>query len=274
MLTSRLWIRSACALIEKLNLRELELRSAQSTASAVVDRGIRQLLTGQSESLVQATIDALRQLEFDIEDIDEQLPTDSEGEDLRLRDPHDPSWTNITEVRGYAAAAKHNDLQRLAQFAELFSNRTGSSPTSRWYIVNQFLNTDPDLRRAPLEDSQENVELFAKIGGLVLDTRELFQLVRAVDAGRVAPAEARRLLRSSTGIFKFDFNLPRTSLELVSNGADSASEWPLYRPPDARAAGRAHMSNQMNVSVGGFGLTQLGPRPHRATALPTAAPSI
>ena len=53
---------------------------------------------------------------------------DPRGRTLRLRDPDDPSWTNITEVRGYADAAKHNDLQRLAQFAEIFSNQTGSPP--------------------------------------------------------------------------------------------------------------------------------------------------
>jgi hypothetical protein len=224
-------------LIEKLNLRELELRSAQSTASAVVDRGIRQLLTGQGELLVRATIDALRQLEFDIEDVDGHLPPNTEVEDLRLRDPDDPSWTNITGVRGYADSAKPDDLQRIAQFAELFSNRTGSLPGSCWYIVNQFLSTDPDLRHPPLEDRQEVVELFRQIGGLVLGTRELFQLVRAVDASRMTPADARRKLRSSTGIFKFDFDLRTTSAELVSTGAINVSEWPLYISPDA-AAGR------------------------------------
>jgi hypothetical protein len=223
-------------LIEKLNLRELELKSAQSTASAVVDRGLRQLLTGQGERLVQAIIDALRQLEFDVEEAREHLPSGtSEVEDLRLLDPQESSWSNITEVRGYPDEAKHSDLQRLAQFAKLFSNRTGSSPSSRWYVVNHFLNTDPDMRQPPFDDRKEDVELFAKVGGLVLDTRELFLLVRAVDAGRMAPAEARRRLRSSTGIFKFDFDLPRRSPEPVSTGADSTSEWPLYRPQDARA---------------------------------------
>jgi hypothetical protein len=222
-------------LIEKLNLRELELRSAQSTASAVVDRGIRQLLTSQGERLVRATIDALRQLEFDIEDVAGHAQPSTDVEDLRLRDPDDPSWTNITRVRGYADSAQPDDLQGIAQFAELFSNRTGSLPRSCWYIVNQFFSTDPDLRHPPLEDRQEIIKLFEKIGGLVLDTRELFQLVRAVDASRMTPADARRKLRSSTGIFKFDFDLPKTSAELVSAGAINVSEWPLYTSPDAEA---------------------------------------
>jgi hypothetical protein len=108
-------------------------------------------------------------------------------------------------------------------------------PTSCWYIVNQFFSTDPDLRHPPLEDRQEVVGLFEQIGGLVIDTRELFQLVRAVDASRMTPADARRKLRSSTGIFKFDFDLPKTSAELVSAGAINVSEWPLYTSPDAEA---------------------------------------
>jgi hypothetical protein len=222
-------------LIEKLNLRELELRAAQSTTSAVVDRGIRQLLTGQAERLVMATIDALRQLEFDVENVDGDLPPDTDSEDLRLRDPHDPTWTNITEVRGYADAAKPDDLQRIAQFAQHFSNRTGSLPASCWYIVNQFFSADPDFRPPPLEERQEIIKLFEKIGGLVLDSRELFQLVRAVDASRMTSAEARRMLRRSTGIFKFDFDLPEASAELVGTGAVNISEWPLYIPADAEA---------------------------------------
>ena len=36
------------------------------------------------------------------------------------------------------------------------------------------------------------------------DTRKLFQLVRAVEDGRIEQAAARRLLRSSTGVFQFD----------------------------------------------------------------------
>jgi hypothetical protein len=190
---------------EKFNSRELELRSAQSAASAAADGGMRRLLTAQGESLVEATIEALRQLKFGVENVDENTsPGTAKVEDLHLTDPDEPAWTNITEVRGYTGGAKVSDLQRIGRFAALFLQRTGELPNSRWYLVNQFLAADPDTRHAPLAGAEDDVKEFAKDGGLVLDTRELFQLLRAVEAGRIDPAGARRLLRRSTGVFKFD----------------------------------------------------------------------
>jgi hypothetical protein len=190
---------------EKLNTRELELRSAQSAASSVADSGLRRLLTAQGDALVQATIDALQKLGYEVENVDQTVdPGIAKVEDLRLRDMDDPSWTNITEVKGHAGGAKVNDLHQLGRFAELFVLRTGESPRSRWYVVNQFVQSDPDTRRAPLVGADEDVTFFAEIGGLVIDTRELFQLTRAVKDGRIGPADARRLLRTAMGVFKFD----------------------------------------------------------------------
>ena len=125
-------------------------------------------------------------------------------EDLRLSDPDEPAWTNITEVKGLTGGAKLSDLQRFGRYAGLFLRRTGEFPKSRWYLVNQFLGADPDTRPPPLVGAEDDVQVFAEDGGLVIDTRELFQLVRAVEQGRIDQAAARRLLRSSTGVFQFD----------------------------------------------------------------------
>ena len=67
-----------------------------------------ELLTEQGGQLVKVTIEALRQLKFGVEDVDEDLtPGTAKVEDLRLiRSEHDPAWTNITEVRGYTGGAK------------------------------------------------------------------------------------------------------------------------------------------------------------------------
>jgi hypothetical protein len=192
---------------EKLNTRELELRSAKSAACSAADSGLRLLLTAQAEPLVKATIKALEELEFGVEDMDEELPPNSQRiEDLRLSDPDEPNWTNITEVRGYTGGAKVSDLQRIGRFAGLYLRENGAFPTSRWYLVNQFLDADPDTRQPPLLGAEDDVQVFAEDGGLVIDTRDLFQLVRAVEDGRMSRADARRLLRSSTGVFKFDTN--------------------------------------------------------------------
>jgi hypothetical protein len=191
---------------EDLNSRELELKAAQSAASSSADDGIRRLLTAQGEPLVVATAEALRQLKFDVEVVDEGLPPGTaKVEDLRLTDQDEPSWTNITEVRGYAAGAKLTDLQRIGRFAELYVQRNRKLPVSRWYLVNQFLDADPDRRQPPLLGAEDDVRVFAQNGGLVVDTRELFQITRAVQEGHISPADARRLLRSATGVFKFDY---------------------------------------------------------------------
>lgn len=115
-----------------------------------------------------------------------------------MRDPDDPAWTNITEVRGYKAGAKVSDLQRLARFAALHAVRTGSIPVSRWYVVNQFFDDDPETRRS-LAGSEDDLAVFGEDGGLIMDTRELFSLQRLVDDGTVAPAQARALLRQARG---------------------------------------------------------------------------
>jgi len=181
--------------------QEARLSAAADAAAAAADAEERRLLTAQGATLVEAVAVALRSLGFDVEDAD-SAPT-PEGtpkvEDLRVRDPDDPTWTNITEVRGYKAGAKVSDLLRLARFAGLHAIRTGSIPLSRWYVVNQFFDDDPDTRRAPLAGSEDDIAVFAEDGGLVIDTRELFNLQQLVDDGTVAPAQARAHLRQARG---------------------------------------------------------------------------
>jgi len=186
----------------ELAQREAELIAAETVATAAADAGPRRLLTAQGDELVGAVIDALTALGFEVQNVDDD--TDASGtpkvEDLRLTDPDDPAWTNITEVRGYKGGAQLGDFQRLARFANLYQVRTGKLPTSRWYIVNQFFHHDPDTRRPPLAGSDDDVVVFAEDGGLVVDTRDLFQLVRRIERGTTAPAAALALLRGSGGV--------------------------------------------------------------------------
>ncbi|MFI5541570.1 hypothetical protein ACIA5H_34825 [Nocardia sp. NPDC051900] len=46
------------------------------------------------------------------------------------------------------------------------------------------------------------MEVFADGGGLVIDTRDLFLLDKAVAAGQVSAEEARGLLMGSVGLFE------------------------------------------------------------------------
>jgi hypothetical protein len=88
----------------------------------------------------------------------------------------------------------------MARFAALQVVRTGVLPTTRWYVVNQFLNTDPDTRRRPLAGSEDDLAVFAEDGGLVIDTRDLFLLARRVDDGEMSTSAARLLLRRAAGV--------------------------------------------------------------------------
>ena len=190
-------------LLADLDARETALRSAETGAIAAADAGPRRLLTAQGAKLVDAVIDALETLGYVVENVDNEdtgVSGQPKVEDLRLKDPDEPERTNITEVRGYTGGAKVSDLQRIARFAALQVVRTGVLPTTRWYVVNQFLNTDPDTRRRPLAGSEDDLAVFAEDGGLVIDTRDLFLLARRVDDGEMSTSAARLLLRRAAGV--------------------------------------------------------------------------
>jgi hypothetical protein len=198
-------------LLAELDARETALGSAETAAIAAADAGPRQLLTAQGDKLVDAVTDALETLGYTVVNVDNEEAVaigQPKVEDLRLSDPDEPGRTNITEVRGYTGGAKVSDLQRLARFAALYLLSSGALPTTRWYVVNQFLNTDPYTRRRPLAGSEDDLSVFAEDGGLVIDTRDLFHLARRVDEGGMSTAEARALLRRAVGVLQMP---PRAS---------------------------------------------------------------
>lgn len=190
------------AAVTDFRRRVAEADSAIVAATATADAGTRRLLTAQGNELVEAVIDVIRSLGFDVVDVDAHLAAGSlKTEDLRITDPHDPSWTNICEVKGYTGGGKSSDLVRFERYARHYRAEYGDDPITRWYVVNQFLNNDPDSRAPLLSGADADVEVFAELGGLAIDTRDLFALARQVEGGELVPAEARRRLRTSNGRF-------------------------------------------------------------------------
>jgi hypothetical protein len=184
----------------RLNEIEAELRSAVTLASASAASGIQRLLTAQDEPLVDAVADALEALGFGVTPMDPtRAPGQPKMEDLRAANPDDPSWTNITEVKGYSGGARVGDFLKIARHATHFLREETSLPASRWYVVNQFLEEDPDSRRLVLAGSEQDLAIFAEDGGLVVDTRELFRLVRMVEADQLTAAQARTSLCGASG---------------------------------------------------------------------------
>lgn len=171
------------------------LVEAQSEAA----NGARRLLTHQGDDLKTAVQNALETFGFEVEDSDDKRKRDDKSllEDLQVRDD---DWCAIIEVRGYAkSGGKTHDLLRLGRAAAIFAKVVGEPPAARWYVVNQSFSKNPDSRPLVMQGAGEDVAEFAESGGLVIDTRDIFQLLRDVETGTRSRDEVRTILMEATG---------------------------------------------------------------------------
>lgn len=194
------------ALIETRRRERIELEREVDRSRTAADTGLRRLLTINGNPLVEAVVDALEQLDFNVIQSDDVLLPGQKREDLLVEDG---DWISVTEVKGYEKGnAKQNDLLPLGSAVESYVLRTGKRPAARWYIVNQSFKTAPDDRTRPLASAGDTVDKFANQQGLVIDTRELFLLTRAVIAAEMSAQAARQLLKDAVGVFDY----PRATL--------------------------------------------------------------
>lgn len=172
---------------------------ANATEAANVNE--RRLLTAQDETLKSAVHAALVELGFTVEDVD--LVPARKGdllEDLRIQDVDEPGWIALAEVRGYSrGGAQSNDLLRIGHFVTRYLRENGVQPSAAWYIVNHSIRVAPGAREGALSSKPEDVEIFAQGGGVVIDTRDLFTLVKDVQAGTRTKVGARATLRAALG---------------------------------------------------------------------------
>jgi hypothetical protein len=191
---------------EQIEGLSAELRRVNLDAES----GPRRMLTSQGTELVDATAQAIRDLGFDVIDADRDLDSErgQKLEDLQIREPNREEWIALVEVRGYKGGAKTSDFQRLARFAARYERETTVSPSRRWLIVNHLINEPPASRPKAFESAPEDLELFAEDGGLVIDTRDLFQVVQIVEGGFLCRETAVEALCTQTGLF----DLPSSDL--------------------------------------------------------------
>ncbi|MGL5823436.1 MAG: hypothetical protein ACRCYU_01015 [Nocardioides sp.] len=190
--------------IRKYEADRNKLVVEMQVASERAEVGPRRLLTAQGEDLKNEVAEALRDLGYLVEDSDiESAKKGDLLEDLRIRDPNDTTWIALAEVRGYTGGAKLSDLQRIARFVSRYAAANSTLPSASWYIVNQFVSNDPAKRPTPLASNPEEVAEFAEGGGLVVDTRDLFQLRERVRAGDLSKDGGRATLKA-TGRFSPD----------------------------------------------------------------------
>lgn len=180
----------------KVEAEELELEIQRIAAS--VGAASRLLLTAQSKPLVSAVATFLERIGFTVVDSDEQKEEGSYLlEDLKVSYE---GWVCLAEVRGYAKGAKTSDFQRIERAVRHYEREHHSLPNARWYVVNHNLKTNPSLRPAVLAGADDDIEVFAEENGLVIDTRELFQMAKRIEEGRLTPDRARELLMTCTGV--------------------------------------------------------------------------
>lgn len=192
----------------QLLLGVLEQQSADATEMA--EAGDRMLLTSQGDPLVNRVADVLRVFGFEVEDRDEHAAAtqSSKKEDLRITYPDygGTGWICLAEVKGFIKGAKANVILQVQKVAGIFEGQNGRPPTAQWYVVNHHLGDPAQTRPEPLKSNPDEVADFAADGGLVIDTRWLFQLKKRVDMGTMTPEEAAESLIVQTGMF----TLPET----------------------------------------------------------------
>ncbi|WP_406176125.1 hypothetical protein [Streptomyces canus] len=189
---------------EIIELRRQEaanLEQEVERVTAEVNSTTRLLLTAQGKPLVGAVASVLSGLGFTVIDSDEEK---EEGayllEDLKVM--HE-DWISLAEVRGYSKGAKTSDLQRIERAVRHYERGHGVLPSARWYVVNHNLKANPDSRPDVLSGATEDIEVFAEEHGLVIDTRDLYRVVKEVKEGRLSADRARERLMTSSGVFSF-----------------------------------------------------------------------
>ncbi|WP_447647954.1 hypothetical protein [Microbacterium forte] len=158
----------------------------------------RAMLTDTGDALVTAVKEAFEYLGFFVLDADE-LPQHkaAKREDLRVSDGE---WTALVEVKGYAGAAKSNDLSQVSRAAMAYAMNEQREPDALWYVPNIERETAPASRNTALVGRDDDLASFAEnYHGALIDTRDLFAVRQRVVNGTTSPEEARQELKSATG---------------------------------------------------------------------------
>lgn len=174
------------------------LEQEQAEAIQNADSHERRLLTAQGDDLVAEVKATLEELGFSVIDVDAEVASAGDRrEDLRVTDAEAPEWIALVEVRGYVRGAQLNDLLRLGRFVVRFARDEGHEPSAVWYVVNQFIGSDPSTRPLPLGSNPTEVETFGEDGGVVIDSADLFIALMRVRRGEWTASEARARMRAS-----------------------------------------------------------------------------
>ena len=205
---------AAAAIIAFENETERQLQEREHAKLALVEsaeavtqgaeQNERRLLNAQGDELVSAVTEALERIGFTVVNSDgiAEAHNTAKREDLQITLGEDPDWIALAEVKGYSKrGASTGDLRQLAKAVGFFTNKAGRSPDAQWYIVNAQFAKLPDERPIPLAANAEDVDDFAGDDGAVIDTRQIFLLLKAVVAGSISEGAAQESLIKARGIY-------------------------------------------------------------------------
>jgi hypothetical protein len=184
---------------------------AEEQAARDAAAGPRRLLTEKGDSLKEAVADALRRLGYAVTDRDQEEPPDQGGrtEDLGLVDPDNPTADLMVEVKGYDSGAKAGDSGSVLRHVTR-AVQGGRSPAAMWWVINHWRKRPPD-ERGPVLAGEDS--MIAEHAGdnpplVVIDTKDLFLAVRAVEEGHEEAQAVRASLRAESGRWQPGFAGP------------------------------------------------------------------
>ncbi len=165
------------------------LEEDRTQAAELAKSGHQRLLTSDGDELKEAVMEALAAIGFAVTDVDATLD-EGEGkrEDLWITVDNEVC---ICEVKGYTRGAKTSDMMKTKDYVATYMERQGSRPSRQWHVVNAFRNDDPNTRPRVFDGHDDLVAVY---GGVVIDSRFLFKLVRDVELEVIADEKARDLL--------------------------------------------------------------------------------
>lgn len=185
--------------ISEFQGRELALNEQLKQAARRADEGSGRLLTADGDDLTAAVLEAFTDLGFIVRDMDDHHDEKAGAklEDLRVDDVSVPDWHCIAEVKGYTKGAKVNDVSQITgRPVAAFTKETGDFPSTVWHIVNAWRGTSPSTRPVAIPND-DDLKPLTDAAGALIDTRDLFEAWRDVQAGKVEADAVRESLHSA-----------------------------------------------------------------------------
>lgn len=182
--------------IERLE-RERELREAELREAGVsADANQRRAIWEDGESLQAAVVDILRELGFEVREMDAGTPPGQpKREDLRLTHSDWEDWEAIAEVKGYSNGTKTSDARQIREYRDRYISEEQRAPHLTVWIANPYRGQEPSSRPGPDANVHASAEA---VGAVHVRTTHLYRLWALVVSGQAEASVVANALRNAT----------------------------------------------------------------------------